>query len=92
MINTSDQWKQCSNHKIILQPPSTNADPVRTRTSNRTARLTQPYVDDVLHSFPGLCVQNAASHAQPHDGALTDKAADQDAQVAAAMVHQCDRT
>lgn len=54
--------------------------------------LTEPYVDDILHSFPGLCVQNAASHAQPHDGALTDKAADQDAQVPSAMVHQRYRT
>lgn len=52
------------------------------------AVLTEPYVENVLHGFPGLRVQDAAPHAQPHDGALTDEAADQDAQVAPAMVHQ----
>lgn len=52
--------------------------------------LTEPYIEHVLHGLSGLCVQDAPSHAQPHDGALTDQAADQDAHVAAAMVHQRD--
>lgn len=71
----------------------TSADPVmRGKPSERKRRLTKPYVDDILHRFPRLRVQDAAPHAQPHDGALADEAADQDAQVAPAMVHQRDGT
>ncbi len=53
--------------------------------------LTQPYIEHVLHCLSGLCIQDAASHAQPHDGALADQTADQDAEVTATVIHQRDR-
>lgn len=52
------------------------------------AALTQAHVEHILHGLAGLCVEDAPAHAQPDDGHLGDHAAQQDAQVAAAVVHQ----
>lgn len=54
----------------------------------RREALTQAHVEHVLHGLAGLRVQDAPAHAQPDDGHLGDHAAQQDAQVAAAVVHQ----
>lgn len=50
--------------------------------------LTQAHVEHVLHGVPGFCVEDAPTHAQPDDGHLGNHAAQKDAQVAAAVVHQ----
>lgn len=61
---------------------------VRSSPHPRRAALTQAHVEHVLHGFAGLRVEDASAHAQPDDGHLGDHAAQQDAQVAAAVVHQ----
>lgn len=50
--------------------------------------LTQAHVEHVLHGVPGFCVEDASTHAQPDDSHLGNHAAQKDAQVAAAVVHQ----
>lgn len=58
----------------------------------RRVALTQAHVEHVLHGVAWLCVEDAPTHAQPDDGHLGDHAAQQDAQVAAAVVHQVQGT
>lgn len=57
----------------------------------RPLPLTQSDIEHILHGVPGLCVQDAASHAEPDDCHLCDHTTEQDAQVASAVVHQVKR-
>lgn len=57
----------------------------------RPLPLTQSDIEHILHGVPGLCVQDTASHAEPDDCHLRDHTAEQDAQVAPAVVHQVKR-
>lgn len=50
--------------------------------------LTQAHVEHILHGLAWLRVEDATTHAQPDDGHLGNHAAQQDAQVASAVVHQ----
>lgn len=56
--------------------------------ARRLRPLTQSDIEDVLHGIPRLRVQDAPAHAEPDDGQLGDHAAQQDSQVAPAVVHQ----
>lgn len=60
---------------------------VHTHTG-RLRPLTQSDIEDVLHGIPRLRVQDAPAHAEPDDGQLSNHAAQQDSQVAPAVVHQ----
>lgn len=57
----------------------------------RPLHLTQSDIEHILHGVSGLGVQDAASHAEPDDCHLCDHTAEQDAQVASAVVHQVQR-